>query len=652
MCGITGFISKKSNSNLDLNILINIVNKLSHRGPDDRGYWKNSINTQFLGHTRLSILDLSSNGHQPMASSTNRYIISYNGEIYNHKSIRNEIDLNQKVNWKSDSDTETILESIEKFGINKSIEKFHGMFAFSLIDKKKNILYLVRDKYGEKPLYYGFSGDTFLFSSELKSIVAFPGFEKKINKESLNYFFNFSYIPEPLSIYENINKLEAGSILEFNLTNHKISKNQKFNTILNKQDNFFLNDKNKILENFDYTLNKAVKETMISDVEVGSFLSGGIDSSLITAIMQNQSEKKIKTFSAIFDDKRYNEEFYSRNISKHLGTDHHEILVKYDEVIDKIKHIPEIYDEPFADSSQIPTSLISEFASKNVKVILSGDGADEFFGGYNRYIALKKVNNYSNYLPLNIKKTIGNLINIIPYKYLTKLELFLTNVLRNNRSFNQIDEKLKKLAIVLENGNTSQDMFYSILQIPQKKNSLVRETFNFNSNNLIRDKINSNLLKFDHFLLESMMKIDQETYLTGDILHKVDRASMFYSLETRVPFLNPNVIDFSKNLNINLKIKKNTGKWILKETLKNYIPEKYVDRPKMGFSIPLDEWMKGPLKNWVSNSLNMKKIKNDGYLDEKVINEYMHEHFEGKKNWGQILWNVVVFQNWLDKYHQ
>ena len=649
MCGISGFVLKKTEKNFCLESLIKMVSTLAHRGPNNKGYWKNNENTQFIGHTRLSILDLSEKGSQPMISSSSNYVISYNGEIYNHLEIRKFLNQKKNIKWKSTSDTETILEAIDIIGIDETIKKLHGMFAFCVIDIKKNLLYLVRDKFGEKPLYYGFSNSKFLFASELKGIISFPNFQKKINKKSLNYYFNLSYIPEPHSIFENIFKLEAGTILTFDLNKNLILSNENFITLIEKKD-LNISNKNSV-DLLDQTLNSVVKDTMISDVEVGSFLSGGVDSSLITSIMQNQSQKKIKTFSVVFDDLKYDEKYYSRNISKHLNTDHNEITVNSEDLIDISKKIPDIYDEPFADSSQIPTILISKFASKSVKVILSGDGADEFFGGYNRYIAFSKMRNIIKICPYHLRFMIGKIISWLPLNLLNYMEIVLGKIFLQNRSIAQLDDKIKKLGFIFINSKTIVDMYFSIISLSENTEDLLINNNAQNEISEFKEKLNTHLNN-NNDLVDNIMKLDQKTYLTGDILHKVDRAAMYFSLETRVPFLNPKLINFSNNLSMDMKIKKNKGKIILREVLKRYIPEKYINRPKMGFSIPLSSWLKGPLKEWSLKNLDFNKIKEQGFLNESQIKFYLNNHFSGKRDFSRELWNIIVFQSWMSKFNQ
>ncbi len=646
MCGISGFITKKNSSN-NLKILKDMVSSLSHRGPDNKGYWSDVHNKQFLGHSRLSILDLSQNGNQPMISSSGRYIISYNGEIYNHLEIREKIRNIKKVIWKSTSDTETILEAIEIYGLKKTISILHGMFSMCIIDKKKSSLFLIRDKYGEKPLYYGFSNSTFLFGSELKSIISYPNFEKKINYKSLNYFFSLSYIPEPFSIFENISKILPGTILNFNLNDHKVLGYEYYDTICNKDETEFKNS--NLSDEFDKLINTVVKDTLISDVEVGSFLSGGLDSSLITSVMQKQSLNKIKTFSVVFDDNKFDEKFYSRNISEYLNTDHNELLLKSKDLIDASKIISDVYDEPFADSSQIPTILISKFASKKVKVILSGDGADEFYGGYSRYIGFSKIDKLMPYCPFSFRFFLGKIISKLPYELLTNMEITLGKIFKHNRSITQLDDKIKKLGNILINSKNITDMYYSIISLSENTINLLK---NENSKDQIiemKDKI-STFFNKKNSLVENVMLADQNMYLTGDILHKVDRASMHYSLETRVPFLNPKIINFSKKIDQNMKIDQGKGKVLLRDVLKKYIPSQFVDRPKMGFSIPINNWLRGPLREWGIRKLDFKKIKDQNLLNEDQIQFYLTSHMSGKNDYSKELWNLIVFQSWVEKY--
>ncbi len=623
-----------------------MTRELSHRGPDSENYWNSDDNIYFLGHRRLSIIELSSKGNQPMKSRSNRFIITFNGEIYNHLEIRDKIKKKINYEWRSNSDTETLLSSFEIFGLEKTFELLEGMFAFALIDQFSKKLYLSRDISGEKPLYYGFQGEDFIFSSELKSIIKYPLFKKIIDQNSLKYFLDYSFIPEPFSIFKNIKKLEKSSLLEFDLKTNKIIKNSKYNSSKNIEIS-----KNEVSNNplqlIDKILTRSVRISMTSDVEVGSFLSGGTDSSLITSIMSKVSDKKVQTFSVSIKKNNYDEGNYSKSISDFLQTNHNQIIIEENDLIKQTKDLAVMYDEPFADSSQIPTSLISKFASSKVKVILSGDGADEYFGGYNRYLGIKKIIKFFDILPFKVRWLIGKTLIRIPDYILNIIFLILTKITNSDLELNQINEKIYKFCLIIINCKKIDEVFLFILKnYFDGKNILIENEFNDNlEKNLIKSVQNEN------DATTKMMRIDQNFYLQNDILQKVDRASMYYSLETRMPFLNKNVMEFSNYLPLNYKIKGNETKWILKELLKKYIPEQYVNRPKMGFSVPINSWLRTSLKDWTKDTLSSKNIKSYEILDPKRVENILQQHFSEKKNYGTQLWNLIVLQKWLNKFY-
>ncbi len=642
MCGITGIILKKTNSHIDLKSIKQMTREISHRGPDSEDYWVSDDHLQYFGHRRLSIIELSKKGNQPMKSQTGRFIITFNGEIYNHLQIRDKISKKTNYQWHSNSDTETLLSSLEVFGLIETLALIEGMFAFGLIDQISKKLYLVRDISGEKPLYYGFQNDDFVFASELKSITKFPNFKKELNKKSLKYFLEYSFIPEPYSIFKNINKLEKTSFLEFDLNSNRINKIKKYD--YKKNINISNHEINKDpIKLIDKILNRSVNISTTSDVEVGSFLSGGTDSSLITSIMSSLSKKKIETFSVSINESNYNEGYYASNIAKYLKTNHNEIVVGENDLIDQTKYLSSMYDEPFADSSQIPTSLISKFASTKVKVILSGDGADEYFGGYNRYLGIKKIMKFFDILPFKIRFLIGHTLLKIPNNLMNILFSILKKIDNDKLELNQINEKIFKFSLVLINCKKIDDIYLFILKNYFNGKEVLFENETYSN-------LEKNLLKFidtQNNPIENMMKVDQNFYLQNDILNKVDRASMFYSLETRMPFLNKDVIDFSNLLPLRYKIRGNNTKWILKELLKKYIPKDYVNRPKMGFSIPLNSWLKGPLKNW---SLENLKFKDNDLINQNYVNTIMNNHFNNKSDNTSILWNLIIWSQWSKKY--
>lgn len=597
MCGIAGFINytNNNNDNTNLSLLNKFCDHLSHRGPDSNGVWYDLEQKIFLAHTRLSINDLTKTGFQPMINKNNEQTVIFNGEIYNHKEIRLNSLKDYNIKWIGNSDTETLLKTIEFFGIEKSLDLFEGMFAFCLYDKKNKKLYLVRDKFGEKPLYYGTINNNFVFGSELKIFSFFPNFKNKISKVGLDSFLKYSYVPEPYSIYENVFKLGAGEYLVLNLKNINF-KNPDFNINTKKIKWYNINNYNEINElgqtltnSLDDILNFSVNESLTSDVEVGSFLSGGIDSSLISAIAQQNSKNKLKTFSICFENEKFNEKEYSRLVADHINSDHKEYIVNNKDMFDYYEQIPSIYDEPFADSSQIPTAILSKFASKDVKVCLTGDGADELFGGYNRYIFIKKINTYLKFLPRFAKNNLSNLILKLDYSKLVFLGNLFNKYLFNNK-FIQFEDKIHKFGIMIKNSRNELDMYFNLIET---FNDIQNPAFNFVNENNFSQKIKREnyFLKDYSNNIEKIMKIDQKTYLTGDILHKVDRASMFYSLETRIPFLNSKVVNFSDKLPFNYKINNFYGKFILREIAKKYLPNEIIKRKKMGFSVPLNSWI-------------------------------------------------------------
>lgn len=654
MCGIFGsLIANRDTAKYNLE---KILESMRHRGPDQNGTWSNDRKSILLAHTRLSILDLSPKGCQPMHSSSGRFIIVYNGEIYNHKILRNEIfQLNREIVWKSQSDTETLLELFEVYGVEKSLTKIDGMFAFGVWDCKNKELILARDKIGQKPLYYGWTDNDFIFASELKSIKMHPKFSKEISAKALNYYFAFSYIKAPYSIYKNFYKLLPGAFL-------KIKENQiydSYNPDLKhlENSNFYIkkwwsvSESYKIEQNklpfFDLDTNansleklllRSIDSQMISDVPLGSFLSGGIDSSLITTLMQKISLSKVKTFTIGFEDPQFDESISARNISKYIGTEHTELILKPNQTLSLVTKIHEIYDEPFSDSSQIPTYFLSKLAAKDVKVALSGDGGDELFGGYNRYLWVNIIWKKMSIFPFFVRKIVGTILLNSPEFFWNFIEKQFKNSF-NRFDLEFIDRKIKKLAIRLMQVQSLEDFYYSLTVEPEPEDNLVIEKTNLH-------------LKFDEELnlndTEKMMAEDKKYYLPDDIMCKVDRASMSNSLETRAPFLSSEILNFSAQLPLSQKISNRKGKIILKHILKKHMPNHLFERPKKGFGIPIDHWLKYELKELVFSVLDEKKIKNQGLLNYQVLKKILDEHYTNKRNWGSKIWSILMFQNWLD----
>ena len=634
MCGIAGIYSKNKSLDSLNTIAKNMANAISHRGPDDSGLWQKECIA--LSHRRLSIVDLSNAGHQPMISHCGRYVIVFNGEIYNHISIRKELtNLNKNIKWCGESDTEVLLTAIVFWGIEKTLSKCEGMFAIAVWDKADQKLFLARDRFGEKPLYYGYINKDFVFASELKSLKMHTDFDNEIDREAIAKYLKLSYIPQPFTIYKGILKLPPANILcmDFSKNTKNIFPYWKLSSVQNKE----LPDSNFILETLHKNLNNAVRDQMVADVPVGAFLSGGIDSSLIVSLMQKNANKSVKTYTIGYEDDNYNESSYAKLVAQHLGTSHTELILSPKDLLDVVPKLPLLYDEPFADSSQVPTFLISQLARNSVSVALSGDGGDEVFGGYNRHIWTKDVWNKIHLLPKWLKSVIRVILATPSENRWNQIYSLLEFIIPKRYRMRLPGEKIHKMSKTLSALNV-EELYYSLTSIWNNAESVVLG-FEKNSNQVL-STIGRNST-------EKIMFLDLNHYLPGDILTKVDRASMGVSLETRAPFLNHNVVEYAWNMPLNMKIQNGKGKWALRKILENYIPNNLIERPKMGFGVPIDSWLRGPLKNWSNDLLNEKKIRDDGYLDFKKVDLIRKEHQSGQ-NHHHKLWNILMFQSWLD----
>jgi len=648
MCGITGFVGFGKKHYPIETIVKKMSNSITHRGPDESGIWIDRNVQIALAHQRLSILDLSSAGSQPMQSVSGRYVAIYNGEIYNHQFLRKKIDQSSKsIKWVGSSDTETLLYAIDFWGIEKAIAMIEGMFAIAVWDKKLNTLYLIRDRLGEKPLYYGLQTDTFMFASELKALKCHPSFKGSIERDSILLQMKYGYIPAPNSIYKGIFKLEPGSICKVSFNNDGVCQdiqNTSYWTaeeLLQKSlSNQYSGDFHSAVTKLEEVLKKSVKSQMVSDVPIGAFLSGGIDSSLIVAIMQDLSISPVKTFTIGFQEDKFNEANHAKKVSQILGTDHTEYYVLSSEALDIIPKLPRIYDEPFSDSSQIPTFLVSNLAKSQVTVSLSGDGGDELFGGYNRHVFSKKWGNTLFHTPFFIRNLIGKLLLGIKPMHLDDLEMSKINQFLDKKIFNNLSNIVDKTGKALCSKNV--DDLYERFNSHWYDLSFIKKSTEF-----VSFKPNDLNLK-NSDIATQMMLSDLTNYLPGDILTKVDRAAMANSLETRIPMLDINVIEFSMSLPINFKIKGSNGKFILKELLNKFLPKNLYDRPKQGFALPIESWLKGPLYDWAENLLDPRKLNEDGYFDSMIIQQKWHEHKNGIHNWQTELWDVLMFQAWLE----
>jgi asparagine synthase (glutamine-hydrolysing) len=637
MCGIAGYVGKTFSPDHCLTEMIDAIN---HRGPDDRGIWFDENIGIGLAHARLSILDLTSAGHQPMLSTSKNFVMIFNGEIYNHSHLRKDLDAIKIRNWLGHSDTETLLLSIEQWGLDQTLKKAFGMFAIALWDKRDGSLHLACDRMGEKPIYYGMVDNQFVFASELKSIKKFPNFNNPIDRNSVALFLRFNSIPSPYSIYENIFKLEPGHILKFDTKKREYCKYQYWSTINEYEQgkkNEFIGSPEDAVNQLEIILSNAVSSQMQSDVPLGAFLSGGIDSSTIVALMQSQSDHKVNTFSIGFDSEEFNEAKHARLVAKHLGTNHYDMYVTEHDALNVIPHLSKIYDEPFADSSQIPTFLVSKFAKQKVTVALSGDAGDELFGGYNRYLFSKKMFNRINNAPILFHK----LISIAIFALSEQKWNSVLNFLLPNR-YADFGHKLHKVANTISSNSIRDLHFKLVSQIHNPSDWLLNFT---EYTTFLNDDVERFIGLND---TEKMMAYDLMTYLPTDILTKVDRAAMAVSLETRIPFLDPNVIKFSASLPIEFKIRDGVTKWVVREVLYKYVPKELIERPKMGFGVPLSEWKRGPLRDWAEYLLDEKRLYEEGFFNVEFVRQKWSEHLSGKYNWHYQLWNILMFQSWLE----
>jgi len=649
MCGIAGIWSEDQ---VDIDRLLlelsSMTESLHHRGPDDQGQWSDQSVNLGLGHKRLSILDLSPLGRQPMESMSGRYVLVYNGEIYNHKKIRQDLEKeNKTIIWKGTSDTETILSAIESWGLEGALNKSNGMFALALWDKEKKNISLARDRIGEKPLYYKQDNSGLSFASEIKALRTNQKDKLKLNNVSASEYLKYCYIPDHSSIYKNINKVGPGTIVTFSSPSAtpQIQSFWSLKDVIErtklkrdgKTDNSLVEESLKLEE----LLLEVIDDQMISDVPLGSFLSGGIDSSLVTGLMQSISSIPVKTFSIGFKESAYNESHDAREVATQLKTDHQEFLITEEEALEAIKELPKIYDEPFADSSQIPTLLLCRHARKEVTVALTGDGGDEIFGGYNRYLFAPKSWSIVSKFPLRVREKLNILSNFIHF-----LGGSENNILRTIFAFIGLPgstlDRIRKLGDTLSASKNFEDIYYGLVKTSNDPQAL----FNFNiqpvdamSNPKFIDSLSSQ---------EWMMAMDSLSYLPGDILVKVDRASMSTSLETRAPFLDHRVIEAAWKMSSKYRVNNLKGKIILRHILNRHIPNQMIERPKQGFAIPLDRWLRGELKMWAENILSTSKLLEFGVFNAEAVTELWLSHLSGSKNFGQELWTILMLQCWLE----
>lgn len=616
-----------------------------HRGPDDGGQWWDADAGIGLSHRRLSIVDLSPAGHQPMVSACGRFVIAFNGEIYNHLKLRKElVAFFQGKNclaWRGHSDTETLLAAIATWGVEAALKKCVGMFAFALWDRENRCLILARDRLGEKPLYYGWQGDSFLFGSELKALKVHPAFQAEVNRDALALLMRHNYIPTPYCIWQGINKLQPGCFLTLArgqrdqvITQYWSGKSIVEAGVASQ----FKGGADEAVNVLESLLLDAVGQQMMADVPLGAFLSGGVDSSAIVALMQVQSSRPVRTFTIGFNEAQYNEAEHAKAVARHLHTDHTELYVTAEDAMNVIPKLPMLYDEPFSDSSQIPTFLVSQMACQHVTVSLSGDGGDELFCGYNRYLLGNRLWGKLSRLPVSLRHVMaGGLTRLSPSTWNR-----LTSPIGRYLGSVNLGDKIHKGAEVLDSRSID-ELYLQLVSHWSNPTNLVlgaNEPFT-----LLTDVTQQPVTSCD---IDRMMALDMLSYLPDDILVKVDRAGMGVSLETRVPFLDHRVVEFAWQLPMQYKLREGVGKWALRQVLYKHVPQALIDRPKMGFGVPIDVWLRGPLQSWAENLLNESRLQHEGFFNPLLVKEKWLEHLSGKRNWQYYLWDVLMFQAWLE----
>jgi len=666
MCGIAGLWAAAGRGVDELNAVASrMALAIEHRGPDDAGAWADEQAGIALGHRRLSIVDLSQAGHQPMASVGRRFVIAFNGEIYNHMELRAKLASTAAAPaWCGHSDTETLLAAFEHWGVEATLQKTVGMFAIALWDRRERTLHLARDRFGEKPLYYGWVNGAFVFGSELKALRAYPGFANPVSREALALYMRFTYVPAPHSIYQGIYKLEPGCLLSVCGRPEIMADFQPLRPPVTGQGMTLrrwwslaevveagaknqIVDEQEALTVLEARLGDAVRLQSLADVPLGAFLSGGVDSSAIVALMQVQSSRPVETFTIGFEEAGFDESPHAKAVAKHLGTNHSEMFVTAAEARAVIGRLPAMYDEPFADSSQIPIHMVCHAARRHVKVALSGDAGDELFGGYNRYFWGPRIWRRLAWLPYPARQALGKAISSLPVAGWDALGAPLNALLPGTRGIARVGDKAHKLAARLRGVQDMDDLYASLVsewqdpaQVVCGQGGPVNEPPGLLDDPLPAAGVEDATLR--------MMYRDSMTYLPDDILCKVDRAAMATSLETRVPFLDHRVAELAWQLPLLLKIRGNEGKWALRQVLYRYVPRELIERPKAGFGIPVGQWIRGPLRPWAQSLLDEKRLAAEGYFHPAPIRQRWAEHLSGHRDHTPGLWAVLMFQAWLE----
>lgn len=626
MCGIAGFLNPGDlSAGEGLSIAEAMSAAISSRGPDDHGTWVDDSARIALAHRRLSILDLSPAGHQPMTSESGRHVLVFNGEIYNHLELRAELDI---AAWRGHSDTETLLAAVTRWGLDKTLSKLVGMFAFALWDRETRTLHLARDRLGEKPLYFGWQGRHFMFASEINALRVHRAFLGNLNRRVLPLYLRHGYIPAPYSIYADIWKLPPGTSIALRASTpagHLPSPNPYWSlgqSIRAGIDQPFQGSPADAVAELETRLSRSIGLQMVADVPLGAFLSGGIDSSVVSALMQAQSTRKVKTFTIGFSEPRYDEAVHAKAVAAHLGTEHTELYVSARDALDLIPQLPGIYDEPFGDASALPTILLSRLARTHVTVSLSGDGGDELFGGYSRYVSAGRHWGRVARIPAGLRRVLGRGMAHLPtivdrYPALPEAFSAATDVGFYRAFCSQWPEPEK---LVTEGTEPPTTWTSGLADFPPGP------------------------------ALSRMMYADTMTYLPDDVLCKVDRAAMSISLETRVPLLDHRIVEFAWTLPPTLKVRNGQGKWVLRQVLNRHVPSVLTDRPKMGFGVPVGDWLRGSLRTWANDLLSETRLRQQGFLRPEVIRRRWQAHLSGKHSYRDPLWVLLMFQAWLDQH--
>jgi asparagine synthase (glutamine-hydrolysing) len=652
MCGIAGLFQPGGGEENRLAAAVRaMTDALAYRGPDAEGYWINAAAGIAFGHRRLSVIDLSQAGSQPMHSDCGRFTVTFNGEIYNHQDIRSELEATGAApNWRGHSDTETLLCAIRHWGVEAALQRFSGMFALALWDDRDRKLTLARDRFGEKPLFYGWSGKDLVFASELKALAAHPAWSPSLDRNALTSFMRYSYVPAPATIWVGIRKLPAASYVTFGADAAagwmpRPKPYWSLREVVTAAQASRITDERDAIAELQRLLSIAVKRQCLSDVPLGAFLSGGVDSSTIVALMQAQASQPVRTFTIGFKDDAFDEAAEAREVAAHLGTSHTELYVDPDTARSVIPKLPRMYDEPFADSSQIPTHLVSALARQHVTVALSGDAGDELFGGYNRHVWGNSLNARLGAMPLPLRRMLGKLMRAISPEPAGTIARLATPLLPAQFNVRRAGDQVAKLARIV--GSTSlDDMHRELCSIDNDPAQTVlggEEGASWSAGEM--EEVGVALDPLDRMTLA-----DSLSYLTDDILQKVDRAAMTVALETRVPFLDKDVVEFAARIPPRMKVRDGRGKWLVRQVLYQHVPGGLVDRPKTGFSIPIDDWLRGPLRSWAGDLLSPARLHAQNLFNTSRVTARMAEHMSGRHNHGYWLWNVLMAQAWHDEW--